>query len=126
MVTGVKRIAQLHDVNVLDLLVPEPGANYVMDRAYLDFERLYSLHQAEPSFVTRAKKNLHYHRVYSAPKDRERGILADQTITLDGPRTKQASSLHLRRVRYRDPESGKLLVFLTNRSDLHATTVCAL
>ena len=117
---------KLHDVNVLDLLVPEAGAIYVMDRAYLDFERLYTLHQAGASFVTRAKKNLRYHRVYSAPKDRERGILADQTIALDGPRTRQAYPLHLRRVRYRDPESGKLLVFLTNRSDLPATTVCAL
>lgn len=117
---------KLHDVNVLDLLVPEAGAIYVMDRAYLDFERLYTLHQAGASFVTRAKQNLRYQRVYSAPKDRERGILADQTIALDGPRTQQAYPLHLRRVRYRDPESGKLLVFLTNRSDLPATTVCAL
>ena len=73
---------KLHDLNVLDLLVPEPGSIYVLDRAYLDFERLYTLNQAGMSFVTRAKKNLHYHRVYSAPKDRERGILADQTIAL--------------------------------------------
>lgn len=117
---------KLHDVNVLDLLVPEPGAIYVMDRAYVDFGRLYSLHQAGASFVTRAKKRLSYHRVYSSPKDPAQGILADQTIALDGRRTQKTYPLHLRRVSYRDPESGKQLAFLTNRTDLHATTVCAL
>ena len=117
---------KLHDVNVLDLLAPEPGAVYVMDRAYVDFRRLYSLQQAGAFFVTRAKKKLKYHRVYSAPKDRERGIQADQTIALDGRRTKKTYPLHLRRIRFRDPESGKRLVFLTNRMDLYAATVCAL
>ena len=117
---------KLHDVNVLDLLVPEPGAIYVMDRAYVDFGRLYSLHPAGASFVTRAKNSLNYHRVYSAPKDRARGILADQTIALDGQRTKQGYPLHLRRVRFRDPESGKQLVFPTIRTDLDAATVGAL
>ena len=117
---------KLHDVNVLDLLIPEAGAIYVMDRAYVDFERLYQLHQAGASFVTRTKKKLKYHRVYSAPKDREGGILADQTIALDGRKTKKAYPLHLRRICYRVPESGKRLVFLTNRTDLDAATVCHL
>ena len=117
---------KLHDVKALDLIVPEPGAIYVMDRAYVDFHRLFRLHQAGASFVTRAKKNLAWHRVYSCPKDREHGIQADQLIALDGQQTLRAYPLHLRRVRYQDPDSGKRLVFLTNRRDLHATTVCAL
>ena len=117
---------KLHDVKALDLIVPEPGAIYVMDRAYVDFRRLFRLHQAGACFVTRAKKNLLWHRVYSAPKDRALGIEADQLIALDGPRARQAYPLHLRRVRYQDPDSGKLLVFLTNRRDLPAVTVCSL
>ena len=117
---------KLHDVNVLDLLVPERGAIYVMDRAYVDFGRLHRLHQAGATFVTRAKKKLKYHRVYSAAKDRELGIQADQTIALDGQRTRRVYPEHLRRIRYRDPASGKRLVFLTNRTDLAAATVCDL
>ena len=117
---------KLHDVKALDLIVPEPGAIYVMDRAYVDFRRLFGLHQAGASFVTRAKKNLLWHRVYSCPKDRQLGIEADQLIALDGKRAQQAYPLHLRRIRYQDPDSGKRLVFLTNRRDLPATTVCAL
>ena len=117
---------KMHDVRALDLIVPEPGAIYVMDRAYVDFRRLFRLHQAGASFVTRLKKNLAWHRVYSLPKDREHGIQADQLIALDGRQTRRAYPLHLRRVRYRDPDSGKRLVFLTNRRDLAASTVCAL
>ena len=117
---------KLHDVKALDLIVPEPAAIYVMDRAYVDFQRLFRLHQAGASFVTRAKKNLAWHRVYSSPKDREHGIQADQLIALDGKWAQQAYPLHLRRVRYQDPDSGKRLVFLTNRRDLAAVTVCAL
>ena len=117
---------KLQNVKALDLIVPEPGAIYVMDRAYVDFQRLFRLHQAGASFVTRAKKNLAWQRVYSSPKDREHGIQADQLIAWDGKRTQQAYPLHLRRVRYQDPDSGKRLVFLTNRRDLAAVTVCAL
>ena len=117
---------KLHDVNALDLIVPEPGAIYVMDRAYVDFRRLFQLHQAGASFVTRAKKNLAWHRVHSSPKDREHGIQADQLIALDGKRAQRDYPVHLRRVRYRDPDSGKRLVFLTNRRDLEAVTTCAL
>ena len=117
---------KLHDVNVLDVLVPEAGATYVMDRAYVDFQRLYAVHQVGAFFVTRAKKNIRCHRLYSAPTDRTLGVIADQTIALDGVRTKQHYPDRLRRIRYKDPESEKTLVFLTNRTGLDALTVCAL
>jgi Transposase DDE domain len=117
---------KLHDVHALDLLLPEAGAIYVMDRGYVDFARLYVLHQAGAFLVTRAKSNLDAHRVYSAPTDRESGIIADQTIALDGNATGNDDPDHLRRVRFKDPESGKTLVFLTNQSALPATSICAL
>ena len=114
---------KVHDVNVLDILAPEPGAIYVMDRAYVDFQRLYLIHQPGAFFVTRANKNLSAHRVYSHPNDRPRGVVADQTIALDGPLTKKKYAEKLRRVRYKDPDSGRTLVFLTNRTDIDALTV---
>lgn len=117
---------KLHDVNVLDVLIPEAGAIYVMDRGYLDFERLYTLHQALAFFVTRAKSNLDARRVYSAATDRATGIICDQTITLNGSHSRQHYPAHMRRIRFTDPESGKALVFLTNNFTLPATTVCAL
>ncbi len=117
---------KLHDVNVLDLLAPEAGAIYVMDRAYVDFARLFALHQAGAFFVIRAKSNLDAHRVYSAPTDRASGIICDQTIALDGFYTKQGYPDHLRRIRFKDPETGKTLVFLTNQTTLPALTICAL
>jgi hypothetical protein len=117
---------KMHDVRVLDMLVPEAGAIYVMDRAYVDFARLYALHQAGAFFVTRAKSNLQAHRVYSAQTDRAEGIAADQTIALDGTRTRQACPIHLRRIRFKDPETGKTLVFLTNQTTLPAATICDL
>ena len=89
---------KLHDVHALDMLIPEPGAIYVMDRGYIDFARLHTLHQAGAFFVTRAKSNLDAHRVYSTPTDRTTGVIADQTIELDGARTSQrlpgASTTH--------------------------------
>ena len=117
---------KLHDVNVLDLLAPEAGAIYVMDRAYVDFARLFALHQAGAFFVIRAKSNLDAHRVYSAPTDRASGIICDQTIALDGFYTKQGYPDHLRRIRFKHPETGKTLVFLTNQTTLPALTICAL
>ena len=117
---------KLHDVNVLDILVPEAGAFYVMDRGYLDFERLFRLHQAKSYFVTRAKWNLDARRVYSAPTDRSKGVICDQTIALNGFYSRQHYPEHLRRVRFRDPESDKTLVFLTNHASLPALTICAL
>ena len=115
-----------HDVHALDLLLPEAGAIYVMDRGYIDFARLYVLHQAGAFFVTRAKSNLDAHRVYSAPTDRAVGIIADQTIALDGFSTRKDYPVHLRRIRFKDAESGKRLVFLTNQFALPAASICAL
>src|SRR5947208_4013356 len=117
---------KLHDVHALDLLLPEAGAIYVMDRGYVDFARLYVLHQVGAFFVTRAKSNLDAHRVYSASTDRATGIIADQTIALDGYATSKDYPVHLRRVRFKDPESGKTLVFLTNQFALPAASICAL
>jgi Domain of unknown function (DUF4372)/Transposase DDE domain len=117
---------KLHDVNVLDLLIPEPGAFYVMDRGYLDFERLHTLHRGGSFFVTRAKANMDARRVYSAPTDRTTGVICDQTIVLNGFYSAQHYPEQLRRIRYKDPESGKRLVFLTNNTRLPALTICAL
>ena len=117
---------KLHDVHALDFLLPEPGAIYVMDRGYLDFERLFTLHQAGAFFVTRPKSNTDFRRLYSAPSDREHGILCDQTIALSGFYTQQKYPLHLRRIRFKDLESGKTLLFLTNLFGPPAATICAL
>ena len=117
---------KLHDVHALDLLTPEAGAIYVMDRGYVVFARLHRLHLAGAFFVTRAKSNLKAHRVYSAPTDRDTGILCDQTIALEGFYSKQDYPTYLRRVRFKDPETGKTLVFLTNQMSLPAATICAL
>ena len=117
---------KLADVHALDLLVPEPGAIYVMDRGYVDFARLHAMHQAGAFFVTRAKSNMKAHRRYSAPTDRTTGIVCDQTIALDGHYAKQHYPERLRRIRFRDAETGKMLVFLTNNFDLPALTIAAL
>ena len=117
---------KLHDVKALDLIHPEAGSIYVMDRAYVDFKRLYSIHQAGAFFVTRAKKKLKFHRVYSAASHKDQGIISDQTIRLDGRTTRKSFPESLRRIRFKDPESGKTLVFLTNRKDLESSKVCAL
>jgi hypothetical protein len=115
-----------HDVHALDLLIPEAGAIYVMDRAYLDFARLHVLHRAGSFFVTRAKSNMDAHRVYSAATVRTTGIICDQTIALDGFYTRQEYPSHLRRIRFKDAETGKTLIFLTNNFTLSAATICAL
>jgi Transposase DDE domain/Domain of unknown function (DUF4372) len=117
---------KLHDVHALDMLVPEAGAIYVMDRGYVDFGRLYRLHLAGAFFVTRAKSNLDAHRLYSSATDRTTGVIADQTVTLDGYYTSRDYPVHLRRVRFKDPKTGKTLVFLTNQTALPALTICNL
>jgi len=117
---------KMHDVHALDMLLPEPGAIYVMDRGYIDFARLYVLQQAGAFFVTRAKSNLDAHRVYSSATDRTTGVIADQTIALGGVRTSKDYPVHLRRVRFRDAETKKTLVFLTNQTALPALTICGL
>jgi len=117
---------KMHDVNVLDLMIPEPAAIYIMDRAYLDFERLFTLHNAGAFFVTRAKANSDLRRIYSAPSDRARGVICDQTVTLSGFYSKKRYPHHLRRIRFKDPETGKTLIFLTNLFGPPATTICEL
>ena len=117
---------KLHDVNVLDLLLPEPGAFYIMDRGYIDFDRLYQLHEAKSFFVTRAKSNLKAQRRYSHPVDRSTALICDQTIVLTGFYSKQDFDTPLRRVRFKDPTTGKRLVFLTNNFTLPALTIADL
>ncbi len=117
---------KLHDVNALDLLIPEPGAFYIMDRGYLDFERLHRLHEAGSFFVTRAKSNLKAQRRYSHPVDRSTGLICDQTIALTGFYSRQDFDTPLRRIKFKDPTTGKRLVFLTNNFALPAITIADL
>jgi hypothetical protein len=117
---------KLHDVNVLDLLLPEPGAFYIMDRGYIDFERLYRLHAAGSFFVTRAKSNLKAQRRYSHLVDRSTGLICDQTIVLTGFYSRRDFDTPLRRIKFKDPETGKRLVFLTNNFALPAITITEL
>jgi Domain of unknown function (DUF4372)/Transposase DDE domain len=117
---------KLHDVNVLDLLAFEAGAFYVMDRGYVDFARLYALHQAGAFFVTRAKSPMDARRVYSTATDRSTGVISDQRVMLNGYYSAKKYPEHLRRVRFKDPESGKTLIFLTNNTALPALTIAAL
>jgi len=117
---------KLGDVNVLDVLEIEPGAIYVMDRGYLDFARLYLMHQTHAFFVTRTKSNTKFRRVYSAPVERSTGIICDQTIMLTGVISRKDYPEHLRRIRFKDPDTGKTLVFLTNNFAFPAATICAL
>ena len=117
---------KMGDVNVLDMLVAEAGAIYVMDRGYLDFARLYKLHQAGAFFVTRAKRGMNARRVYSAKTDRSSGVICDQAIALNGFYVSKDYPEHLRRIRFKDPESGKTLVFLTNNTSLPSLTIAAL
>jgi uncharacterized protein DUF4372/DDE family transposase len=117
---------KLHDVNVLDILPIEAGAFYVMDRGYVDFTRLYAMHQAGAFFVTRAKQGMDARRVYSSPTQRSTSVICDQRVMLNGFYSAKAYPEHLRRVRFKDPESGKTLVFLTNNTVLPALTIAAL
>lgn len=117
---------KMHDVNVLDQLLPEAGAFYVMDRGYLDFERLFRLHSAGSFFVTRGKSNLKAQRRYSRPVDRSTGLICDQTVLLTGFYSSQNFETPLRRIRFNDPKTGKRLVFLTNNFLLPALTITEL
>jgi hypothetical protein len=114
---------KLHEVNVLDQLVPEPGAFYIMDRGYLDFERLFRFHTAGSFFVTRGKSNLKAERRYSHPVDRSSGLICDQTIVLTGFYSRKDFETPLRRIRFNDPKTGKRLIFLTNNFTLPALTI---
>jgi IS4 transposase len=116
----------MHEVNVLDILVLEPGAFYVMDRGYVDFARLFQMHQAGAFFVTRAKSNMNARRVYSAKVDRTNGIICDQSIALNGHYIAKDYPEHLRRIRFKDPQTQQTLVFLTNNTSLPPLTIAAL
>jgi hypothetical protein len=116
---------KFHDVNALDLLIPEAGAFYLMDRAYLDFDRLYTLHQVGSFFLTRTKSNTQLRRLYSQPADRTTGVICDQIVELTVFRSQRDYPEHLRRIRYRD-DQGHRLVFLTNNMILPARTICDL
>lgn len=117
---------KLHDVNVLDYLIPSPGAYYVMDRGYLDFARLYELHQAKAYFVTRAKRNFKFQRRYSHEVDKTTGVQCDQTVLLETFYSLQGYPEPLRRIRYYDEQLDKRLVFLTNDFVLPAVTITQL
>lgn len=117
---------KLHDVNVLDIMIPEAGSIYVMDRGYVDFGRLYALHQAAAFFVTRAKTNFRYKRRYSRPVDKAGGLRCDQTIVLTGIRSKEDYPEPMRRIVYRDAETQKRFVFLTNNFTLPPLTITQL
>ncbi len=114
------------DVKVLDLLLLEPGAFYVMDRAYLDFQRLCALDRAGSFYIIRAKKNTCFRRRYSRPVDETQGVLCDQTIVLTGTKTSEHYPQPLRRVKYRDPETGKVFNFLTHNFAIAPATVAEL
>ena len=118
--------ARLHDVNVLDDLVPEAGAFYVMDRGYLDFERLYRWTLAGAFFLTRARKNFRFERITSQPVDKTTGVQCDQTIRLVWFYSSRGYPTDLRRIRYRDPQTGRRLVFLTNNFAQPATVMTEL
>ncbi len=117
---------KMHDVRVLDMLPIEAGAFYVMDRGYLDFKRLHELGQKGAFFVTRAKRGMDARRIRSMPSDRSQGVICDQRVALNGHTSSGHYPEHLRRVRYRDVETAKTLVFLTNNMALPALTICAL
>jgi len=117
---------KIHDVTVIDSLLLEAGALYIMDRAYTDFNRLHRIKEANAFFITRAKKNLDFKRLYSQAIDKSTGIKCDQTITLKGYYTKQKYHDKLRRIRFYDAEKDKNLVFISNNFDLPALTIAKL
>lgn len=117
---------KVHDVNILDEIMPEAGAFYVMDRAYLDFTRLFRFHQSQAFFVTRARSNFDFRRLYSHPCNKEAGVRCDQTIALGGIYVSAAYPAHLRRIKFLDETSRLRLVFLTNNFTLPAPVIAQL
>ena len=117
---------KMHEVNVLDILIPEAGSFYIMDRGFTDFARWFVMHQAQAFFVTRAKSNLLFRRVYSRSVDKSTGLRCDQTIALTAPKARKAYPQHLRRIKFYDAEHDQDLVFLTNNFDLPALTIAQL
>jgi hypothetical protein len=118
--------AAIHEINILDQLVFEPGAIYIFDRGYFDFARLYKITQAMATFIIRAKSNLNFRRLYSRPVDRSRGLRSDQTILLNGYYSSQDYPDKLRRIHYFDEETQNRLIFLTNNFELPSLTIAQL
>jgi len=117
---------KLHDVNVLDILIVQPGSFYLMDRGYVDFARLYTMQQASAFFVTRCKRNFQFKRRYSHPVDKSTGLRCDQTIITTGVDTAKNYPIPLRRIRYYDTDTDKSLIFITNNFDLPALIIALL
>jgi hypothetical protein len=117
---------KVHDVNILDQLTFEPGAFYIIDRGYLDFDRLYAIHQASAFFITRTKSNFRFRRLYSRSVDKFAGVQCDQIIVLEGFYSRKAYPDKLRRIRFFDTDLNKRLVFLTNNFTLPALTIAQL
>ena len=115
--------AKVHDVNILDLIIFEPQALYIIDRGYLDFARLYTIQRASAFFIIRAKSNLNFARLYSHPVDKTTGLRSDQTIVLKGFYVKKDYPDKLRRIRFYDDEKQKYLIFLTNNFSLASSGV---
>jgi hypothetical protein len=118
--------ADVHDVNALDFIQFDANSFYIMDRGYVDYKRLYKIHSCEAFFVTRAKDNMNYRRLYSHPKDRNSGVIYDQTIVLNNYYAAKDYSEKMRRIKFKDAESGKVLIFLTNNFHLKATEIAQL
>lgn len=117
---------KLHDVNVLDLLIPEPGSFYIMDKGYIDFARLFRIHEASAFFVVRAKRNFVFSRRESRAVDKSTGLRCDQTVVATGVKTSRYFPASIRRISFVDPESKKRLVFITNNFALPASDIPAL
>ena len=117
---------KMHEINVLDILIPEAGNFYIMDRGFTGFARWFVMHQAQAFFVTRAKSSLLFRRVYSRSVDKSTGLRCDQTIALTAPKARKAYPQHLRRIKFFDAEHDQELVFLTNNFDLPALTIAQL
>ena len=117
---------KIHETKLLDKLILEPGAIYILDRGYLDFARLYKIHQARAFFIIRAKSDFRFRRMYSQPAQKSKGIQADQVIELHGFYVRKDYPERLRRIRYFDAEKNKRLIFLTNHVALSAFTIAEL
>ena len=118
--------ASIHDVNILDLINFKSNSIYVMDKGYVDYKRLYRIHTSKSYFVTRAKDNMNYRRVSSFPKNKDEGVICDQSILLNGFYAGQDYPVKMRRIKYLDKESGKVFIFLTNNFELAATDIAKL
>ncbi len=118
--------ASVHDVNVLDIIHFEANSFYVMDRGYVDYKRLYKIHTSDAFFVTRAKDNMNYRRLYSHPKDIARGVIYDQTILLNNHYASKDYPEKMRRIKFKDEDTGKILIFLTNNFYLKANEIAQL